>query len=186
MDDAGAAGGGGGGGAETNGAMGNTNGTGAAAADGGGGPTGAADSNGTGGSGGSSEEAAFGSLIGSGGGGGGGGGGTIMGTAADMIAKMTTTHWGLGWKVVPALLEAAKKYKLTLTEPGAEAIYAALTGGEVSTLADEKATDAAKLKVLRTATKRAIDDPKNADVKKELQKLVADVDKQAADAGTPP
>lgn len=169
------------GGSTTGGSGGGDAGGGATAPNAGGGDT-------NGPSGGSAEGAAFGSLIGEGGAGGGGGrGGSpgITGTIADMVGKMATMHWGLGWKVVPGLLEAAKKYGLALTKPGAEAIYDALTTAEVTTLADSKATDAMKLSVLTAATKRAIDDPKNAAVKPELEKLVADVKKRMTDGGTP-
>jgi hypothetical protein len=102
-----------------------------------------------------------------------------------MMGSMVTGMWPHE-DVVAGLLKQAKKYNLTLTEPGADAIYEALSMGEILKLDKAETPEAEKLKILRAATVKAIKDTKDAAVKKELETLLKDVDKKLqADGGVP-
>ena len=151
---------------------------------GGNGASGAVGGGATGG--GSAEEAAFSSVIGESSGGTSGPiGGRIGANFFRMVGSMATGGL-LEEPVVKALLANAKKYNLTLTKPGATAIYEELGVRDIGKLDSDDTPKSEKLKILREATQAAIKETKDAAVKKELEQVIKDVDKAlAADAGTP-
>ena len=78
-------------------------------------------------------------------------------------------------QVVAGLLDAARDYELQLGEPGANAIFEELEMSEIMTLKNSTSEDE-KLAILRGATLKAIAKAKDAGVKAELERLVADVE----------
>ena len=84
-------------------------------------------------------------------------------------------------QVVTGLQDAARDYKLVLGEAGANAIFEELEMSEIMTLKNSSSEEE-KLTILGGATRKAIAKAKDAGVKTELEKLVADV--ESMDTGT--
>ncbi|AQZ62933.1 unnamed protein product [[Actinomadura] parvosata subsp. kistnae] len=119
---------------------------------------------------------------------GGGGPAGPMGVFADWVADVST---GVGWpfkgKVVDGLMKAAAEWKLPLTQAGAEAIAEAMSLGQAQKLGEDLPTDKAKadklnkekMAILREITTTIIAKTKDQKLKKELQDLIAAVDKMS-------
>ena len=103
-------------------------------------------------------------------------------------ADAAEVSWPVKSKVVKGLLAAAKEWKLPLTEAGAEAIADEMSLGQASKLGEDAPADKAaaeklaaeKLAILRQITQSVIAKTKDQKLKKELQDLVAAVDKAAS------
>jgi hypothetical protein len=126
----------------------------------------------------------------------GGGPGAVgaMGTFAQWVANAATgVVWPVKSKVVKGLLAAAKEWKLPLTEAAAEAIADEMSLGQATKLGEDPPTDkeaakklaAEKLAILRQVTQSVIAKTKDVKLKKELQDLIAAVDKLVASSAKP-